>query len=131
VKAPSFGLILVAAFAVGTGLNGFYNGVTDLPSAPHTLGVLVGILNVLIGITGLTAAALIWRQHRLAAVMIIAWGAATVGASVLAPRAYAPETGWPTAVLGGVVTAALVVTIVLYVRWRLGLSARGESSPAS
>jgi hypothetical protein len=74
---------------------------------------------------------LIWRRHRLATPLIIAWGTAAVAASVLAPRAYAPEAGWPGAILGGVVTAALVVTIVLYAKWRLGLKAGGESSPAS
>ncbi len=131
MKAPSFGLILVAAFTVGTGINGLYNAATDMPDAPNTLATIVGVVNIVMGGTGLAAAALIWRQHPAAAALIILWGASAVGASVLAPRAYAPEAGWPAAILGGVVTAALVVTIVLYVRWRLRLTARGESSPAS
>ncbi|HEY7408754.1 MAG TPA: hypothetical protein VH638_10860 [Gemmatimonadaceae bacterium] len=131
MKAPSFGLLLVAAFAVGTGLNGFYNGVTDLPTAPNVAATVLGVVNLIMGVAGLTAAVLIWRRHRLATPMIVAWGAAAVAASVLAPRAYAPEAGWPGAILGGVVTAALVVTIVLYAKWRLGLKAGGESSPAS
>ncbi len=131
MKAPGFGLILVAAFAIGTGINGLYNGVTDLPRAHNALATMVGVLNITMGLTGLASAALIWRQHRAAALLVVLWGASAVAASVLAPRAYAPEVGWPPAILGGVVTAALVVTVVLYVRWRLGLTATGESSPAS
>lgn len=131
MKTPSFGLILVAAFAVGTGLNGLYSGVTDLPRAPNGLATLVGGLNILMGVSGLAAAVYIWRQHRVAAALIVAWGASAIALSVMAPRAYAPEAGWPAAILGGVITAALVVTVVLYVRWRLGLTESGESSPAS
>lgn len=131
MKAPTFGLILVAAFAVGTGLNGLYNVVTDLPSAPNDLAKVLGVVNLIMGMAGLAAAVLIWRRHRWATPLIIAWGASAVAASVVAPRAYAPDAGWPAAILGGVVTAALVVTIVLYARWRLGVTAPGESSPAS
>jgi hypothetical protein len=129
--APSFGLILVAAFAIGTGLNGLYNGATDLPRAPNTLATVVGVANLVMGITGIAAAVLVWRQDLRATAPIVAWGASAIAASVLAPRAYAPEAGWPAAILGGVMTAALVITIFLYVKWRLGLTARGESSPAS
>lgn len=129
MKAPSFGLLLVAAFAVGTGINGLYNGVTDLPTAPNTLATIVGVINVIMGITGLTAAVMLWREHRAAAPLILLWGACAVTVSILAPRAYAPEAGWPAAILGGVVTAALVVTVVLYVRWRLGLR-RSVNRPA-
>jgi len=131
MKAPRFGLILVAAFAIGTGLNGLYTGATDLPRAPNTLAAIVGVLNLMMGITGIAAAVLVWRQHQRATAWILAWGASAIGASLLAPRAYAPEVGWPAAIIGGVVTAALVTTIVLYVRWQLGLTAPGESSPAS
>lgn len=131
MNAPSFGLILVAAFAVGTGINGLYTGVTDLPRAHNVLATMVAVLNITMGLTGLSAAVLIWRQHRAAALLIALWGASAVAASVLAPRAHAPEAGWPAAILGGVITAALVVTVVLYVRWRLGLRETGESSPAS
>jgi hypothetical protein len=131
VKAPGFGLLLVAAFAIGTGINGLYNGVTDIPSAHNSVATMVGVLNIAMGLTGLAAAVLIWRQHRAAALLIVLWGACAVAVSVLAPRAYAPEAGWPAAILGGVVTAALVVTVVLYVRWRLRLTGPGESSPAS
>jgi hypothetical protein len=131
VKTPSFGLILVAAFAVGTGINGLYNAATDMPDAPNTLATILGVVNIIMGGTGLAAAALLWRQHPAAAALIILWGASAVGASVLAPRAYAPEAGWPAAILGGIITGALVVTIVLYVRWRLGLRGSGESSPAA
>lgn len=129
MKTPSFGLLLVAAFAVGTGINGLYNGVTDLPTAPNTLATIVGVINVIMGITGLTAAVMLWREHRAAAPLILLWGACAVAVSILAPRAYAPEAGWPAAILGGVVTAALVVTVVLYVRWRLGLR-RSVNRPA-
>jgi hypothetical protein len=131
VRPPSFGLILVAAFAIGTGLNGLYNGATDLPHAPNTLATVVNLLNLTVGIAGIAAAVLVWRQDRRATAPMVAWGASIVGAALLAPRAYAPEVGWPAAIVGGVATAALVVTVFLYARWRLGLTARGESSPAS
>ena len=131
MKAPSFGVLLVAAFAMGTGLNGLYTGVTDLPTAPNTLALMVGVTNIVMGITGLAAAVLLWRQHQLAVPLVIAWGASAIALSVLASRARAPEAGWPVAIVGGVMTAAIVVTIVLYVRWRLGATALGKSSPAS
>ena len=129
MKAPSFGLILVAAFAVGTGINGLYNGATDLPTAPNVLATIVGVLNIIMGLVGLAAAVLLWMQRRAAAALVMAWGAIVIAVSILAPRAYAPEAGWPAAILGGVVTAALVVTIVLYVRWRLGLGRPMNRSP--
>jgi hypothetical protein len=131
VRAPSFGLILVAAFAIGTGLNGLYTGATDLPDAPNTLATIVSVLNLTMGIAGISAAVLLWRQDRRASAPVVAWGASIVGASLLAPRAYAPEVGWPAAIVGAIAAAALVITVFLYVRWRLGLMARGESSPAS
>jgi hypothetical protein len=131
VKAPSFGLALVAAFAIGTGLNGLYTGATDLPRSPNALAAIVGALNLIMGITGIAAAVLVWGQDRRAIAPIIAWGASAIGASLLAPRAYAPEGGWPAALIGAFVTAVLVVTIVFYVKWRLSLTAPGESSPAS
>lgn len=131
MKAPSFGIVLVAAFAVGTGLNGLYSGATDIPTAPNTLATIVGVINIVMGISGLAAAVQLWRQHRLAVPLVIVWGASAIALSILAPRAYAPEAGWPAAILGGVMTAAVVVTIVLYVRWRFGLRAPGKPSPAS
>jgi xanthine/uracil permease len=131
VKAPSFGIILVAAFAVGTGLNGLYTGATDIPTAPNTLATIVGAINIVMGISGLAAAVQLWRQHRLAVPLVIVWGASAIALSILAPRAYAPEAGWPAAIAGGVMTAAVVVSIVLYVRWRLRAMAPGKPSPAS
>jgi len=131
VKAPSFGLILVAAFALGTGLNGLYTAVRDLPSAPNGLAVAAAVANFTLGVTGLAAAALVWRHHQWATWLIVLWGASAVATAVLARRAYAPEGGWPAALIGGLVAAALVVTIVLYVRWRLRVTAAGESSPAA
>jgi hypothetical protein len=131
VKAPTFGLVLVAAFAVGTGINGLYDGVTDFARAPNTLATVVAVLKLIMGVTGLSAAWLIWRHDRRATPLIIVWGASAIGAAVLAPRAYAPEVGWTAAILAGVTTAVLVVTIVLYARWRLSVTAAGESSPAS
>jgi hypothetical protein len=132
VKTPPFGLILVAAFAVGTGINGFYTGVNDLPDAPNTLATLVALFNLLVGIAGLAGAVLLWRQDRRALIPLALWGGSLIGAATLAPRAYAPEdAGWPTALAGGIMTGAVVVAIVVYTRWRLGLTARGESSPAS
>jgi hypothetical protein len=128
---PSFGLVLVAAFAIATGLTGLYNGATDLPRAPNALAAIVGVLNVLMGITGIAGAVLVWRQHERAIASLAAWGASAVGASLLAPRAFAPEAGWPAAIIGGMMTAAMVVAIILYVRWRLTLGAAGKSSLAS
>jgi hypothetical protein len=132
VKLPPFGLLLVAAFAVGTGINGFYNGVKDLPNAPNALATIVALFSLLMGIAGVAAAVLLWRQDRRALVPLAVWGASCIGAATLAPRAYAAEdTGWPVAITGGIVTAAVVVAIVVYTRWRLGVTARGGSSPAS
>ena len=131
MKARPFGLLLVAAFAVGTGANGLYNGASDIPSAPNTLATMVGVLNILMGLVGLAAAVELWRERPLAVPLVGAWGTSVIALSILAPRAYAPEAGWPPAILGGVVTAALVVTIMLYVRWKLGATAPGRSSPAS
>ena len=131
MKPPSFGIILVAAFAVGTGLNGLYTGATDIPTAPNTLATIVGVINIVMGLSGLAAAAQLWRQHRLAVPLVIAWGASAIALSILAPRAYAPDAGWPAAIAGGLVTAAVVVAIVLYVRWRFAATARGTPSPAS
>jgi hypothetical protein len=124
--------MLVAAFAIGTGLNGLYNGATDLPSSETTLQTIAALLNIVVGITGIIAAVLLWREHRRATIAVIAWAVAIVGIAVMAPRAYAPEdVTWLTALVGGLGTAAVVVAVVLYVRWRMRLTARGESSPAS
>ena len=131
MKAPPFGLILVAAFAVGTGVNGLYNGMQDLPDAPNSLATIVSLFSILMGIAGFAAAVFLWRQDHRAIVPVVLWGVSAVGAATLAPRAYAAEAGWPAAILGGVMTAAVVVAIVVYTRWRLGFTARGESSPAS
>lgn len=131
MKAPSFGLVLVAAFAIGTGLNGLYSGATSLPRAPNTLATIVGVLNLVMGISGIATAALVWQQDRRAIMPMGAWGASVIGAALLAPRAYAPEVGWPAAIVGSVTASVLVITVFLYARWRLGLRAPGESSPAS
>jgi hypothetical protein len=131
VKTPPFGLILVAAFAVGTGLNGLYTGAQDIRDAPNALATIVAVFSILMGIAGIAGAVLIWRQDRRAIAPLAVWAASAVGASTLAPRAYAAEAGWPAALLGGIMTAAVVVAIVVYTRWRLGVTARGESSPVS
>ena len=132
MKAPPFGLILVAAFAVGTGVNGIINGAQDLPDAPNGLATTVALFSVLMGIAGLAAAVLLWRWDRRALAPLALWGASGIGASTLAPVAYAAEdVGWPVAILSGVMTAALVGALFVYTRWRLGVTARGESSPAS
>jgi hypothetical protein len=124
--------MLVAAFAIGTGLNGLYNGISDVSDAENALQTLVSLLNILVGITGLSAAALVWKQHRWASAAVIGWAAAIVTISIMAPRAYAPEeVGWLAAILGGLGAAAVAVALVLYVRWRMRVTARGESSPAS
>ena len=132
MKAPPFGLILVAAFAVGTGINGLINGAQDLRDAPNPLATTVALFSLLMGIGGLAAAVLLWRQDRRAIVPMAVWATSAIGAATLAARAYAPEdVTWPAAITSGVMTAAVVVAIVVYTRWRLGLTARGESSPAS
>jgi hypothetical protein len=124
--------MLAAGFAVGTALNGFYNGISDLPDAESRLQTMVSLLNILIGISGIAAAVFVWRQHRWATTSLIMWAAAIVSISVMAPRAYAPEeVSWPAALAGGLGATAIVVAVVLYVRWRMRLTARGESSPAS
>ena len=131
MKAPSFGLVLVAAFAIGTGLNGLYSAATSLPSAPNTLATIVGGLNVLMGIAGIATSVLTWRQDRRALIPMIVWAAAVISTALLAPRAYAPQVGWPPAITAALTAGALVITVVLYARWRLSLRGRGESSPAS
>jgi len=132
VKAPSFGLLLVAAFAIGTALKGLYNGISDLSDAENGLQTFVSLLNILVGITGITAAVLLWRQHRWAMASVVTWAATIVTVAVVAPRAHAPEdVAWLTAIIGGLGVAAVAVAVVLYVRWRLRLTARGESSLAS
>lgn len=131
MKTPSFGLVLVAAFAIGTGLNGLYRAATSLPSAPNALATILGVLNVVMGIAGIATAVLTWRQDRRALFPMIVWGALVVSAALLGPRAYAPQIGWPPAITAAITAGALVITIVLYARWRLGVRAPGESSPAS
>ena len=124
--------MLVAAFAIGTALNGLYNAFVLIPSADTTLQTIAALLNIVVGITGITSAVLVWRQHRRATMSVMAWAAAMVASAVMAPRAYAPEAvGWPAALAGGIGAAAVAVAVVLYVRWRLRLTARGESSLAS
>ena len=133
MKTPPFGLILVAAFAVGTGVNGFYTGRRTCRDAPNTLATMVSLFSLLMGIAGLAAAVLLWRAGSPRPGPRSLCGARRRSErATLAPRAYAPEdAGWPAAIIGGIMTAAAVVAIVLYTRWRLGLTARGESSPAS
>ena len=130
MKTPSFGLLLAAAFALGTGLNGLYNGVTNI-RAPNQLAMTVAVLNVVMGLSGATAAVLLWRQRPRALIALLVWGATVVGTAMLAPLAYTNEAGWLPAIFRGVVTGGVVAMILTYVRWRLTLTARGESSPAS
>ena len=131
MKTPSFGLLLAAAFALGTGLNGLYNGVTNIPRAPTELAMTVAILNVVMGLSGAAAAVLLWQQRPRALTALLVWGATVVGAAMLAPLAYAEEQGWLAAIFRGVATGGVVAMVLAYVRWRLRLTARGESSPAS
>lgn len=131
MKTPSFGLLLAAAFALGTGLNGLYNGVTNIARAPNELAMIVAILNVVMGLSGAAAAVLLSRQRPRALIALVVWGATVVGSAMLAPLAYTDEAGWLPAIFRGVVTGGVVAMILTYVRWRLTLTARGESSPAS
>ena len=131
MKTPSFGLLLAAAFALGTGLNGLYNGVTNISRAPNELAMTVAILNIVMGLSGSAAAVLLWRQRPRALIALLVWGATVVGTAMLAPLAYTNEAGWLPAIFRGVVTGGVVAMILTYVRWRLTLTARGESSPAS
>lgn len=131
MKTPSFGLLLAASFALGTGLNGLYNGVSNIPRAPNELAMTVAILNIVMGLSGAAAAVLLWQQRPRALIALLVWGATVVGTAMLAPLAYTNEAGWLPAIFRGVVTGGVVAMILTYVRWRLTLTARGESSPAS
>lgn len=120
MKAPSIPLALIAVLVLGIGINGFVNAANDLPNAPNALATIVAVLNLLMGVAGIGAAVFVWQQKAQAVPFLWVWGGSAVAASVLAPRAYAPEVGWPPVLIGGIVTAAIVVAIVVFVRQKLG-----------
>ncbi|MGQ0714489.1 MAG: hypothetical protein ACT4PJ_12270 [Gemmatimonadaceae bacterium] len=126
MSTPGFGLVLVAVFAAGTGLNGFYNGIADLTDAPGAIAIAVAILNIVMGITGFTTAVLVWREDRRVLFPLASWGLSAVAASVLAPLAYAPDAGLAPVILGGAITAALVAVVYAYVERRLRTTAGDE-----
>lgn len=130
MRAPSIPLALIAVLVLGIGINGFVNAANDLPDAPNALATIVAVLNLVMGIAGIAAAAFVWQEKAQAVPALWAWGGSAIAASVLAPRAYAPEVGWPPVLIGGIATAAIVVAIVVYVRRKVAMAPR-ESATGS
>jgi hypothetical protein len=119
MRTPGFGLAIVAAFAIGTGLSGLLNGIEDLNAAPNALATMVAVANLVMGVGGIVTAVMVWREDRRALVPFLVWGGSAVVASVLAPLAYSPEIGWPPVLIGGLTTVLLLALIFVYVRRRL------------
>lgn len=119
MKTPGFGLALVAAFAIGTGLSGFLNGVDSIGEAPNSLAIVVAVANLVMGVAGVATAVMVWHEDRRALVPFLIWGGSAVVASVVAPRVYSPDIGWPPVLIGGLTTVLLLALIFAYVRRRL------------
>jgi hypothetical protein len=119
MRTPGFGLALVAAFAVGTGVSGLLTGIRDLDDAPNALATIVAVANLVMGVGGIVTAVMVWREDRRALVPFLVWGGSAVLASVIAPLAYSPEIGWPPVLIGGLTTMLLLALIFVYVRRRL------------
>ncbi len=126
MKTPGFGLALVAAFAIGTGLSGLLNGIESIDEAPSSLATVVALANLLMGVGGIATAVMVWREDRRALGPFLLWGGSAVVASVVAPLAYSPEIGWPPVLIGGLTTVLLLALIFAYVRRRLGATVRDE-----
>ena len=119
MTTPGFGLALVAAFAIGTGLSGLLNGIENIDDAPNSLATVVAVANLVMGLAGLATAVMVWREDRRALVPFLFWGGSAVVASIAAPLAYSPEIGWPPVLMGGLTTVLLLALIFAYVRRRL------------
>jgi hypothetical protein len=119
VSWPGLGLALISLLGLITGVNGLWGAPSELAAAPSTLALIVEVLNVLLGITGLLVAVLAWRKSRAAIPVAWVWGPAAVAASLLAPRAYAPEAGWRSAITGAFLTLLIVVGILIFLRRKL------------
>lgn len=126
MRTPGFGLALVAAFAIGTGISGLLEGIRSLDHPPNSLAIVVAIANLVMGAAGIATAVMVWRLDRRALVPFFVWGGSALVASVAAPLAYAPSTGWPPVLIGGIATALLLTLIFVYVRGRLTATARDE-----
>ena len=124
MTTPGLGLALVAAFALGTGISGFLEGIQSLDEPPNSLAIVVAVANLMMGAGGIATAVMVWRKDRRALVPFLIWGGSAVLASVAAPRAYSPEVGWPPVLIGGITTALLLALIFAYVRRRLAITAR-------
>ena len=126
MRTPGFGLALVAAFAIGTGISGFMEGIQSLDEPPNLLEIVAAITNLVMGVGGIATAVMVWREDRRALVPFLIWGGNALVASVVAPSAYSPEIGWPPVLIGGIATALLLALIFVYVRRRLSATARDE-----
>lgn len=126
MRTPGIGLALVAAFAIGTALHGLLSGISNLGGTPNSLATVVAMANIIMGVAGIALAVMVWLEDRRALVPFLIWGGNALVASVVAPRAYSPEIGWPPALIGGIATALLLALIFVYVRRRLSATARDE-----
>jgi hypothetical protein len=126
MSTPGFGLALVAAFAIGTGISGLIEGMQGFDNPPNSLALVVAIANIVMGVAGIVTAVMVWRQDRRALVPFFLWAGSAVVASIAAPLAYSPETGWPPVLIGGLATALLVSLVFTYVNRRLRATARDE-----
>lgn len=126
MTTPGFGLALVAAFAIGTGISGLLEGIQSLDEPPNSLAIVVAVANLVMGVAGIVTAVMVWRQDRRALFPFLVWGGSAVVASVAAPLAYSPNTGWPPVLIGGIATALLLTLIFIYVRRRLTTTVRDE-----
>lgn len=126
MRTPGFGLALVAAFALGTGISGLVEGIQSLDEPPNWVAIVVAVANLTMGAGGIATAVMVWRKDRRALVPFLLWGGSALVASIAAPLAYSPEIGWPPVLVGGITTAVLVALIFAYVRRRLATTVRDE-----
>lgn len=119
MRPPGFGLALVAAFAIGTGLSGLLTGIENIDNAANSLATVVAVANLVMGVAGIATGVMVWREDRRALVSFLCWGGSAVVASIVAPLAYSPEIGWPPVLIGGLTTVLLLALIFAYLRRRL------------
>jgi hypothetical protein len=118
--------VLVAVFATVTGISGLVEGIRGLAQPPNSLAIVVAVADLVMGVGGIVTAVMVWRQDQRAIIPFLLWSGGAVVASVTAPLAYAPSKGWPPVLIGGIATALLLTLIFVYVRRRLGATARDE-----
>lgn len=124
MRTPGFGLALIAAFAIGTGLSGLLNGIENFDDAPNSLATVVAIANLVMGAGGIATAVMLWREDRRALIPFLIWGGSAVVASIAAPLAHSPRLGWPPVLIGGITTVLLLTLVFFYVRRRLATTVR-------